>query len=139
MNRQGDKLIISTNQDKLDLPLVINFLLNSYWGKERREQDIKQSIKNSLCFGLYSNDCQIGFARVVTDYTFIAWLFDVFILPENQRNGLGAFLMNGILNYPSLVNVRKWRLSTTDAHEFYKKFGFIKTEQTEKLMERLSV
>ena len=129
-------LVISSDQSLLNMQLIIDFICQTYWGKDLQPEQIRKSIENSLCFGLYANQNQIGFARVITDYTFFAWLADVFILPSHHREGYGEFLMNNILNYEQLKEIKRWRLATRDAHEFYAKFGFFKTQHPDRLMKR---
>ena len=119
-------LSVSTDKSLLDINMIVDFLLQTHWHKDTPAEKIKQSIDHSLCFGLYNNGVQIGFARVVTDYTFTAWIADVFILPDSQGRGYGQFLVNIILTDPLLKDVKKWRLSTLDAHSFYAKLGFAK-------------
>lgn len=127
---------VSTDKSKLDLPLIFNFLSNSYWGKSFTYDSVKKSIHNSLCFGLYTEDKQIGFARVVTDFTRFAYLADVFILPELQGKGYGRILLTYIMEFEDLKDVGKWLLRTTDAAGLYEKFGFTSLTQPEKFMER---
>jgi len=134
----SSNLQISTDQSLLDVDLIINFLRQSYWAKNHTAAEIKNSIKNCLCFGLYENQKQIGFARVLTDYTFSAWLADVFILSDIQKTGYGQFLLKYILDFPELKNIKRWRLATEDAHKFYEKFGFSAIEKPEKLMEKIN-
>ena len=134
LNRTG--LSVSTDKSLLDINMIVDFLLQTHWHKDTPAEKIKQSIDHSLCFGLYNNGVQIGFARVVTDYTFTAWLADVFILPDSQDRGYGQFLVNIILTDPLLKDVKKWRLSTLDAHSFYAKLGFEKVSSPERLMEK---
>jgi N-acetylglutamate synthase-like GNAT family acetyltransferase len=118
------------------MELITDFLTKTYWGKDMQPVQIRKAIKNSICFGLYDNHIQVGFARVVTDQTFFAWLADVFILPDCQGKGYGQFLMTKILNHPQLTDVKRWRLATKDAHAFYSKFGFTKTGNHDRLMEK---
>jgi len=61
---------------------------------------------------------------VVTDYSECGLIWDVFIDPEYQRQGIGKLLMNSILTNPETKYVFNWFLMTEDAHEFYKQFGF---------------
>jgi hypothetical protein len=73
-----DDLIISDDKNKLDVELIHKFLTTSYWAEGRTLEEVKNSIENSHCFGVYKGDSQIGLARIVTDYTVIAYLMDVF-------------------------------------------------------------
>ena len=71
---------ISTDKSKLDLAMIHNFLKNSYWAEDIPIAVVEKSIANSFCFGIYEDNKQVGFARVITDYTTFAYLGDVFIL-----------------------------------------------------------
>lgn len=133
-----DNFFISTEKEKLDLEVIYQFLSNSYWGQGRSFEQIKQAIENSICFGVYQNNAQIGFGRVITDYSLFAYLGDVFILPEYQGNGLGKWLVETILNEPTLVNIKSWLLGTKDAHGLYEKFGFKPSPNPEKYMVKKS-
>lgn len=132
--RKGDYLI-STDRSKLDFKVIQEFLGRSYWANKRKPEVTKRAIKNSLCFGVYFKKSQIGFARVVTDYATFAWLADVFILEEYRGRGLSKWLMEIIMNYSEVQNIRRWFLATKDAHGLYKKFGFTALNEPEKFME----
>ncbi len=132
--RKGNYLI-STDRSKLDFKVIQEFLGRSYWANKRKPEVTRHSIKNSLCFGVYYKKSQIGFARVVTDYATFAWLADVFILEEYRGRGLSKWLMEVIMNYSEVQNIRRWFLATKDAHGLYKKFGFTALNEPEKIME----
>ncbi|HEX7027655.1 MAG TPA: GNAT family N-acetyltransferase [Gammaproteobacteria bacterium] len=132
-----DTYSISTDKSKLDIERIHAFLSNeSYWAKGRSPNRVKNSIENSLCFGLYKNGhVLIGFARVVTDKTVFAFLMDVFILREYRGRGFGKMLMEHVLNYPELKTVR-WLLGTEDARDFYSRLGFENARNPKKYMSR---
>jgi len=134
-NFKKGKYLISTDKSKLDIKVIHNFLSNSYWAKNRTLKTTKITIKNSLCFGVYFNAKQIGYARIITDYSTFAYLADVFIIEEFRGKGLSKWLMEVILNYSELQNLRRWFLATRDAHKLYEKFGFHSLNEPEKLME----
>jgi GNAT superfamily N-acetyltransferase len=114
---------ISTDKTKIQIDVVVNYLHRSYWASETPEEQIVESIKNSLCFGLFRNEIQIGFARVITDYSRFAYLADVFILEEWRGKGLSKWLIKTIIEHPKLQTT-KWMLATKDAHGLYEKFDF---------------
>lgn len=117
--------IISTDKSLLDIPLIHDYLSNrSYWAQGRSLPMVRQSIEKSLCFGLYVDGKQAGFARVITDYTVFAWLLDVFMLEAYQGQGLGKRLIQHVRHHPDLQGVRRWMLATRDAHGLYQPFGF---------------
>lgn len=134
---QRGEYVISTDQSRLDFKLIHDFLTNSsYWAVGRSFETVKRSIEHSFSFGLYQNDKQIGFARVVTDYATFAWLADVFVLEEARGQGLGTWLVEVILAHPELQGFRRWTLATKDAHEIYRRFGFSELKRPERWMER---
>src|SRR5437867_2946549 len=115
---------ISTDRTRLDLDVIHNFLVKSYWAEGRTRERVAQSIEMSLPFGLYHREEQVGFARVLTDYVVLAFLADVFVLEPHRGRGLGAWLVECATSLPELGAMRRWLLGTRDAHELYRKFGF---------------
>lgn len=126
---------ISTYKDKLQLNVIHGYLKRSYWAKDIEFELVKKSVENSFCFGVFQNDIQIGFARLITDYARFAYLADVFILEEFRGKGLSKWLMQEIIDSPELKTVKGWMLKTSDAHGLYKKAGFEITKNPEKIME----
>jgi ribosomal protein S18 acetylase RimI-like enzyme len=96
---------------------------------------VDRSIDNSLCFGAYEGDAQIGFARVVTDSATFAHLMDVFVLSEYRGRGFGKELVRAVLSHPDLQGLRKITLHTADAHSLYEQFGFRRMDAEDRLME----
>jgi GNAT superfamily N-acetyltransferase len=133
---QHDNYLISTDKNKLDIEVIHAFLKNTYWANERTIDDIKVSIEHSRCFGLYVNDKQIGFARAITDFATFAYLADVFVLSSHQGAGLGKWLVETVLNFSELANVKTWVLSTKDAHGLYEKYGFHPLSYPDRIMAR---
>lgn len=122
----------------MDINLIHDFLSNqSYWAKGRSMDTVKQSIENSLCFGVYLDSKQVGFARVVTDFSVFAWIMDVFIIPEFREQGLSKKLIHSIINHESLQNLQRWGLATSDAHGLYEQYGFKPLSEPQKMMELL--
>jgi N-acetylglutamate synthase-like GNAT family acetyltransferase len=132
-----ENLTISDDKSKLDIALIHKFLTTSYWGKGRTIHEVKNSIEHSVCFGVYKDEKQIGFARIVTDYTLIAYLMDVFILEEFRGKGYSKILLKRILDDDKFKGVKKWTLATKDAHSLYSKFGFEKIKNPDRLMEKV--
>ena len=132
-----DEYTISTDKERLNVTLIHDFLSNtSYWATGRKIEIVQRSIENSLNFGVYKGDEQVGFARVVTDYATFAWLADVFLLEDHRSRGLGTWLMGVIISHPSLQGFRRWVSSTKDAHELYRRVGFRELHRPERWMER---
>jgi nitroimidazol reductase NimA-like FMN-containing flavoprotein (pyridoxamine 5'-phosphate oxidase superfamily)/GNAT superfamily N-acetyltransferase len=123
--RRGD-VTISTDRARLDFDLVHRFLAEeSYWARGIGAGAQELAMDGSLCFGLYRDTDQIGFARVVTDLGRIAYLADVFVLAPERGKGLGKWLVEQVLAHPALGRVDRWLLGTADAHALYEQFGFL--------------
>ena len=134
--RRGD-FVISTDRPRLQLNFIHDFLASSsYWAKGRSLEVVQRSIENSLNFGVFKGDEQVGFARVVTDYATFAWLADVFIVEKYRGEGLGVWLIEVITSHPRLQGFRRWLLATRDAHELYRRFGFTEITELKRWMER---
>ena len=137
MEWQRGNYVISTDNTRLDVSVIYDFLSNdSYWAQGRSLELVKRSLENSLNFGLFDGDSQIGFARVVTDYATFAWLADVFVVDERRGEGLAIWLMEVVTTHPRLQGLRRWVLATRDAHELYRKFGFNELSEPARWMER---
>ena len=116
---------ISTDKDLLDLEMIYNYLSKeSYWSKGIAVERVHTSIANSLCFGVYADGKQVGFARVITDKASFAYLCDVFVLDSYRGAGLSKWLLQTILAHSELQGLKRWVLATADAHGLYKQFGF---------------
>lgn len=129
-------VVISDDKARLDLRLVHGFLSErSYWAKGVPLAMVERSVEHSLCFGMYRDGRQIGFARVVTDHTTFAWLADVFILENARGGGFGKKLIAAVLAHPNLQGLRRFMLGTRDAHTLYERYGFAPLEYPERFME----
>jgi GNAT superfamily N-acetyltransferase len=132
--RRGE-FLISTDPERLDLNLIHGFLTDCYWAKGIPLEVVARSIRNSLCFGVYAQDNQVGFARVITDFATYAYIGDVFVLESFRGRGLGKWMMEAIMQHPRLQGLRRWSLATRDAHGLYAQFGFTPLKTPERYME----
>ena len=120
---------ISSDPDRLDREVIHRFLSEeSYWAKGRERSAVDRTIAESRCFGVYDGGEMVAFARAVTDAETFAWLADVFVVAEHRGRGVGRWLVETVLNDPSLARVGRWMLGTADAHELYRRFGFREVE-----------
>ncbi len=130
-------ITVSTDKSKLDVPFIQHFLKDIYWAAGRTLDEVQATIDASVCFGIYLDDQQIGFARVITDYVVFAYLMDVFIDEQHRGKGYASVLIDAMMKEPQLQQVKIWRLATSDAHFLYKKFGFTALAHPEKMMEKV--
>ena len=131
-----DTIVVSTDPARLDLDVIHGFLKTAYWCENLPREVIERAIRNSLCFGVYDDGRQVGFARVITDRATYAYLADVFVLETHRGRGLSQRLMQAIVAHPDLQGLRRWSLLTRDAHGLYAQFGFQPLSQPERHMER---
>ncbi|MGA8272916.1 MAG: GNAT family N-acetyltransferase, partial [Candidatus Sulfotelmatobacter sp.] len=148
--RRGE-FLISTDPERLSLDVVYEFLTNCYWAKGIPREVVRRSIEHALCFGVYeslspslaketrlgvpTDLVQVGFARVITDFATIAYIGDVFVLGTHRGRGLAKWLMQCIVEHPALQNLRRWILTTRDAHGLYSQVGFTPLKMPERFME----
>lgn len=139
--RRGE-FLISTDKSKLDIDTIHKYLVRSYWSQNIPREIVARAIENSFCFGLYfgassnSEEKQIGFARVISDFATYAYLADVFVLEEFRGQGLSKWLMQCIIEHPALQGFRRFTLATKDAHGLYAQFGFTPLQSPDRYMER---
>lgn len=123
MNMYFREFLISDDSNLIQLDCVCEMLSNTYWANNRSQEAIKKSIENSLCFGVYKDNIQIGFARCVTDYAVLYYLCDVTIDKKYRGQGLGKALMKCITEHELLVPLLGL-LGTENAQGLYEQFGF---------------
>jgi GNAT superfamily N-acetyltransferase len=127
---------VSTDQSRLDVAMIHGFLANeSYWVPGISRLNVENSIKHSLCFGVFVDGRQVAFARVVTDYVRYAHVLDVFVLKEFRGRGFGKLLVSRILSHPKLSAIIRFTLGTADAQGLYAQFGFTAPANPERQME----
>jgi len=119
-----DGYTILTGAEHINIDAVHAYLHRSYWAAGIPKAVVEKSIANSLCFGVFNNGVQVGFARLVTDKATFAYLADVYILEEHRGKGLSKWLMATIHAHPELQMLRRWLLGTKDAHSLYEQFGW---------------
>jgi N-acetylglutamate synthase-like GNAT family acetyltransferase len=131
-----DDFKITTDRSKMDIVAIHDFLSKySGWSDNIPFDRVKTSIDHSLNFGLFHNDKQIGFARVISDFSTIAYLGDIYVLEKYRGQGLSKKLMETIFTHPNLQGLRRWILLTSTADWLYEKYGFKKIPQPEIYME----
>ena len=130
-------LVISTDPARLNLDTIRGFLARSYWAADRPRDVVERSLENSLVFGIYDGERQVGLARVVTDFSTFGWVGDVFVDEAYRSQGIGKWLMATILEHPGLRQVRRLLLATRDAHALYRQFAFLDLNEPERWMERM--
>jgi GNAT superfamily N-acetyltransferase len=130
--------LLTTDKARLDPEVIHGFLKTSCWAAGISADVVTRSMENSLAFGLFEGGEQVGFARVVTDYSTFAYLADVFVLEPHRGQGLGKWMMEVVFSHPELQGLRRWMLATRDAHELYRMHEFTELRETAIFMEKYS-
>lgn len=128
---------VTSNLAELDINWIISHLRQTYWASWRSEECITESLRNSLCFGLFERevlpetrrgrthiDKQVGFGRVVTDFATVSNIVDIYIDMDYRRKGLGKFLMNAICMDPRIKNTVQLLRTRPATEIFYTRLGF---------------
>jgi GNAT superfamily N-acetyltransferase len=128
--------VFSDAVNKIDSIAVHHFLsTESYWAQGIPYETVARSIANSVCFGIYKDKVQVGFARWITDRATFAYLADVYVMEPFRGKGLSKKLMSFMLFHKDLQGLRRYMLATRDAHTLYAQFGFKTIQKPENLME----
>ena len=133
---QRDGIDIDTAPERLDVDAVHDFLAHgSNWAVGIGRDVVARALAGSLTFGLYEGRQQIGLARVITDRATFAYLLDVYVLEPYRGRGLGRWLISTDRAHPDLQGLRRWMLTSRDARDYYRPFGFVDLAHPERLME----
>lgn len=131
---------LDDDRARIDLDAVHAFISGqSYWGRGRPRERLEQAIDgSSRVLGLYRDGRQVGFARAVSDGAILAYLADVYVLPEHRGRGLGLELVREMVDGEAggLASNVRWMLHTADAQGLYERLGFSSDPPTYPLMER---
>ena len=131
-----DNFLITTDKSKMDIVAIHDFLSkHSGWSDNIPFDTVKTSIENSLNFGLFYKGKQIGFARVISDFSTIAYLGDIYVLDNYRGQKLSKKIMEVVMQHPNLKGLRRWILLTSTAEWLYEKYGFNKLPKPELYME----
>ncbi len=145
-----DGYLLSSDPARLDVAWVHGELsTSSYWAQGRTLEAHARLTANSLNFGLYREGAaaegagaeialpQVGYARLVTDYVAFGWLADVWIAEGARGQGLGKWLVRGLLRHPDVAALGRIMLGTRDAHALYTfEGGFVPLPNPERFLIR---
>jgi Acetyltransferase (GNAT) family. len=130
---------LSDDPARIDLDRVHGWLASSYWTPGLARDAMERQNAGSHCLGAYDEEQgQVGFARVISDRASFAWLADVWVDESQRGHGIGRRMVGWFLDHPDYATVRRFALTTADAHGVYAALGFAPLMRPDRLMERLS-
>ena len=94
------------------------------WARRRSPLDIQQMLDRSqLTLGVWDDDRLIGFARVVTDDLYRAWIEDLVVDHAYRKQGIASLMLEKLLK--RLEHIELVMLDCIAEWEvFYARFGF---------------
>jgi hypothetical protein len=98
-----------------------------WWTKGRTLEETTRCIRGSqVCIGLVDDSGALqAFARVLTDFTFKALIFDVIVAHKHRGEGASLTLLTAIRNHHELCSVKHFELyCLPELESLYNKFGF---------------
>jgi GNAT superfamily N-acetyltransferase len=120
-----NRCVIKHNFEHMDFNKVTKMLSGAFWSTGIKIDEVKKGAANSaLLIGVFYEDEQIGYARVISDKTRFAYILDVFVDERYRKKGVGQLMINNIIKHEDLKDVYQWLLITKDAHGVYAKSGF---------------
>ena len=114
-------------------------LLNNhaFWASKRSAPMLRKMLANSsVIISLWKEQRMIGFGRATSDKVYRAVLWDVVIANDLQGLGLGKLIIEALVESPSLKNVEKIYLMTTNSSDFYLQMGFKLVDNQKLLINR---
>ena len=119
---------------RIDRDAVHAYLARSYWA-EGRSREVQDALIDGAArvVGLYHERAQVGFARTLSDGHVQSYLADAYVLEAHRGRGLGVELVRFSVEEGPHAHT-KWLLHTRDAHDLYRKLGFV--EPSERVLER---
>jgi GNAT superfamily N-acetyltransferase len=122
------------------VPELMGLFAEQWWTKGRRVDDVAAMLDHTDLIAAVTDtdtDHLLGFARVITDFTYVAVLLDVIVAEAARGNGFGAMLMNALVDHPRLAQVESLELSCQENLEaFYARWGFTARVGGSRLMRR---
>jgi predicted N-acetyltransferase YhbS len=137
IRKLGDGYELDDDPARVDMDAVHDYLAReSYWAEGRSRETVERLVREATrVVGVYYEGNQVGFARAFSDGCALAYLADVYVLPDHRGRGLGVELVREMVENGRLAHV-KWVLHTSDAHDLYSRFGF--GTPSDRVMERPS-
>ncbi len=131
-----EEFVITTDKASIQVERVHQWLSQeSYWSKNIPLSVVQDSVEHSFCMGAFYKGQQIAYARCITDYTTFAYVADVYVEEAYRGRGLSKKMMDLLMEQDWMQRLRRIMLATLDAHELYKKYGFVTPAFPERFME----
>ena len=111
------------------------FQKHAFWAQQRNDAELRRMLRGSdVVVSLWRGKRLVGFGRASTDGIYRAVLWDIVVAGDLQGRGLGRKVVEALLSSPSLRNVERLYLMTTNSAGFYQQLGFQKVDPQQLLI-----
>jgi GNAT superfamily N-acetyltransferase len=118
-------LELTDDRARLDVAGILALYHQTWWAHGRSLEDVRRALEHSHpVVTAWRGADLVGFARVISDLTFRATVWDVIVRSDEQGRGVGTALVEFVLHHPDLQSVSQFLLLTADKHGFYERLGF---------------
>ena len=96
------------------------------WWADRTVEDVRRALAETpVAVGIEADDDLVAAARVLTDYTYYAKVYDVIVAADRRGEGHGRRLLEAVRDHPELQAVDGLALSCREGLvPFYESVGF---------------
>lgn len=100
------------------------------WWIDREPAEVRKAIDNSITLGAWKDERLVASARILTDRTYYAKIYDVIVAADERGGGLGREFMAAVLDHESIDGLEPALLCREGLIPFYEACGFERIEQT---------
>lgn len=107
---------------------LVDLYKTTWWAEDRTLENVREMLAHTdFVFGFVrpENETLVAFARVLSDWTYFAFIFDVIVAPEYRRMGIGSRVVDSVKKHPIIAKVQNIELCCLEEMKaFYKRHGF---------------
>lgn len=130
-----DCVEIRAGAEHTDFDTVHPWLASTYWSPGVSRERVEKAARHSaLVVNGFIGGLQVGYCRIVSDFTTFAWVCDVYVDESARGQGIARQLVGYAMAHPDLQGLRRWLLATKDAHGVYEGLGFSVVANPERWM-----
>ena len=131
---------VSYDVEAAPVPQLMELFSSAWWAARRTEAEIGRILAESdvvvMVFD-HPSGRLVGFARVLTDKTYLAIILDVIVAPDVRGAGIGSAIMDATLAHPSVAHVQSIEVvCQPDLIAFYRQWNFTDQVGQSRLMRR---
>ena len=136
-DRERDGYVLSTDPGRVDVDTVHRWLSqDAYWALGRPREVVEASVTSCDVWSVFGpGGDQVAFTRAVSDGLTFAWICDVYVDRAHRGRGIATWLAGEAVADLRARGLERLVLATSDAHEVYRRVGFVVPTRPDKYME----